>query len=449
MRNPKPSIEEDWRFVLAKTGKAKAPAAGGASRSGGSVGGSRPTPEAMRSSLMRAVQRKPQAVFKVTSYSKTGSQLRAHLEYISRTGRFAKHEDGPVTVYDQSGGEIHDADELREAGDLLAAGVPGLAPAASKAGRKRERVAMHLMLAMPPTGDPARFELAVRDFLQERFGSHDYLFAFHDDTDNFHAHVAIGMQGLDGQWLRPNRSELYDWRRDWADALERNGIEAIATPALARGHGPKHQLPQLVQMDARDRRRGDGRSSRRTPRVPPTYDAEVEAAAIEARASAWSRLADHYADQLDAEAAGAIRGYLAEHFDRYPEPADHASRMSAMRAETERLRAEAERRHRDAEPAERLRLAIEANDSAGAPDVLRPLTLVEARAAAAKAGLVVPDEVRTKTGLYRAVEQQQREPAKGRIDPAGGPLEEKPLPLARRPAAEPAAAKRKGADRER
>jgi len=109
----------------------------------------------------------------------------------------------------------------------------------------------------------------------------------------------------------------------------------------------------------------------------------------------------------------------------------------------------AERRHRDAEPAERLRLAIEANDSAGALDVLRPLTLVEARAAAAKAGLVVPDEVRTKTGLYRAVEQQQREPAKGRIDPAGGPLEEKPLPLARRPAAEPAAAKRKGADRER
>jgi hypothetical protein len=310
-------LEEDWRCVLAKTGRAKAPAAGSAARRGGSGGGSSPTPAAMRASLMQAVARKPQVMLKITRYSKNAAGVAAHLAYISRTGKYANQAEAPATVYDQDGAERREPEAIQEAGENLASGIPGLAAegAAPKHGRKRERCAMHMMLSMPPGTDKARFELGVRDFLKARFGAHEYLYAFHDDTDHYHSHVLIGMQGLDGRWLNPGRADLQEWREDFAAALERHGIEAQATRAYSRGRRPAGYRRDLAEIDARDRR--DGTRRRRRPARSPSYNAAKEAAAIDARAAAWRRLGDHYAAAGDHEAAAAIREHLAEQFSEH------------------------------------------------------------------------------------------------------------------------------------
>jgi len=291
--------------VLAKTGKPKEP--------GLSIGKRRPTDAGMRRSVIAATQRKPNVMVKITGFSKaSGAGLKPHLAYLTRNGDEAFDHTGTsfTEIAQRLGMDPRDA--LNQYGEELANPIEAEKPR----GRPRERTAMHLMLSMPPGTDKARFELGVRSFLQEAFADHDHLFVFHDDRDHYHAHVVVGLQGHDGQWLNPRRHHLQEWREDFAAALERNGIEAQATPAYSRGHAPKNRPRAIEQMDRRDQR--DGTKTRRRSDVSPTYDAEAEASAIERRADAWERIARHYDSHGDQEAAGAIREHLAENFSRHP-----------------------------------------------------------------------------------------------------------------------------------
>ena len=47
-------------------------------------------------------------------------------------------------------------------------------------------------------------------------------------------------------------------------------------------------------------------------------EAEIEERAIRRRAAAWTRIAAHYTEAGDREAADAIRDYVADHFDQPP-----------------------------------------------------------------------------------------------------------------------------------
>jgi hypothetical protein len=152
----------------------------------------------------------------------------------------------------------------------------------------------------------------VRDFLQHEFGDRDHLFAFHDDTAHYHAHVVVGLQSRADHWLNPRREHLRAWRQHFAQALERHGIEASATPSYSRGQGKQGYRRDLDELTRR--------STRQRPDGSPTYDAEIEHNAIQKRADAWTRIAEHYAAAGDHEAAQTIRDYVADHYDQHQLP---------------------------------------------------------------------------------------------------------------------------------
>jgi len=96
---------------------------------------------------------------------------------------------------------------------------------------KRKRLTCHLMLSMPPNTPQGEFRDSVRDFLGDTFSNHEYLYAFHNDTDCYHAHICIPMKGIDGKRLNPRKDDIAQWRHGFADALEHHGIPANAMTA--------------------------------------------------------------------------------------------------------------------------------------------------------------------------------------------------------------------------
>jgi len=163
-----------------------------------------------------------------------------------------------------------------------------------------------MMLSMPAGTDKTAFELAVGDFLDGEYAAFDYVYAFHDDRDHYHAHVVVGLLGSDGRWLNPRKNDIAQWRQSFASRLEGRGIAARATPSYSRGK-PKAGY-------RRDLAEAGKRGTRRVPRPAPTYDAEKEKDAIEKRAQAWTRIAKHYREAGDEAAAEQISGFVADSF---------------------------------------------------------------------------------------------------------------------------------------
>jgi hypothetical protein len=294
---------DDYWFVLARPGRARGP--------GGDQ--ARPAPPAMRKTLLNAAKRKPQVMVKITSFARSQEGLAAHLDYISRNGKNAVF-DPTGSPFSAIGAQMGLAarDALQHYGGELAAGPIPEGPAGKKQGRPRSRVSMNLMLSMPAGTDTGAFELAVRDFLGEQFRAHDHLFTFHDDRDHYHAHVVVGLQSHDGRWLNPRKGDLLTWREHFAASLERRGIAAEATPAYSRGKAKDGYRRDLEEL----RRRG----TRERPDPSPSYEAEIEDRAIRRRAEAWTRIAAHYTEAGDREAANAIRDFVADRYDHHPAP---------------------------------------------------------------------------------------------------------------------------------
>jgi len=319
MNTNAPTFEDDYRFVFAKSGKARAPRPGSSKPGGGSTGaggGAKPTAAAgMRSKLMGAVSGKPQVMVKITSFGKSAQNVKDHVDYISRKGE--------IEVLDSTGENLSEyaeregrapRDALEDvAADLAAAQEAQRGEGAEQAGvRRRERLTMNLMLSMPAGTDTGAFELATRDFLSEQFSDRDHLLAFHDDRGHYHAHIVVGLKSDDGKWLNPRKADLQEWRENFAEALESRGIDAQATPAYSRGRGKGGYRRDLEEAGKR--------GTRRRPPRSPSYDADTESAAIQKRAAAWSRIGDHYAKAGDRDAAQAIRDYVADRFDHHPAP---------------------------------------------------------------------------------------------------------------------------------
>lgn len=323
-----PTFEEDFRFVFAKSGKARAPRSGSSKPGGGSTGaggGAKPTAAAMRGKLMNAVSAKPQVMVKITSFGKSSQTVKDHMDYISRKGE--------NDVFDATGENLSEFAERAglETREALAGIAQDLADAqeatrgegTEQAGvRRRERLTMNLMLSMPAGTDTGAFELATRDFLSEQFKDREHVFTFHDDKGHYHAHIVVGLKSDDGKWLNPRKADLQEWREHFAESLEARGIDAQATPAYSRGRGKSGYRRDIEEP----RKRGTGRRAGRSP----SYDAEAEAGAIQARAAAWSRIGEHYARAGDTELAQSIKEYVADRFDYHPTPTPAPAPVEAL-----------------------------------------------------------------------------------------------------------------------
>lgn len=178
----------------------------------------------------------PQAILKISSHNTGKSRVSARLRYISRQGRLALETDEGVM--------LDGVDEVDALVDSWSVDFPD---------RKNSRDAMSLVISLPAGTDEQAATDAAREFLSEAFSENqEYVFAAHDDTENFHIHVVVKSRGRDGKPMRPSRRDPQYWRQAYAEKARAHGIELDASPRFARGEG--RRTPPTAVFEKRRRR---------------------------------------------------------------------------------------------------------------------------------------------------------------------------------------------------
>ncbi|WP_428839920.1 relaxase/mobilization nuclease domain-containing protein, partial [Burkholderia cenocepacia] len=99
---------------------------------------------------------------------------------------------------------------------------------------------------------PAAVREASRAFAREIFGDGRlYVFAQHDDQPHPHVHLCVRVRGPDGRCLNPRKRDLRTWREVFARQLREHGVDANATPRLARGETQRLPTQAVVRMQSR------------------------------------------------------------------------------------------------------------------------------------------------------------------------------------------------------
>lgn len=178
-------------------------------------------------------------MIKITGNSNGTNRVSGHLDYISRNGK--------VELINESGQEIIGKSEVNDAIKQMGAEqIP-------EDGKKTEY--LHVMFSMPG-GTPANeFKHAVSSFCQQEFSNRRYLMAFHDDTDHAHMHVCLGTRDIyraDEPRLSPRKADLRRWRTGFAESLREVGIEASASPKVARFNFKKHESLSKLKINERN-----------------------------------------------------------------------------------------------------------------------------------------------------------------------------------------------------
>lgn len=167
-----------------------------------------------RGQRARAAQGLPPAVFKITSYSHSAGAVWSRFNYISRAGEV--EAEGP-------NGERFEPEELEQVLEEWE-------------GQGKRRLAMSAFVTFPRGTDEDQATEAARQFFRHAFAdNHDYVFAAHRDTENFHVHVVVQAAGHDGKQIRIDRDDIQDLRMLFAEAAAEQGIELDASPRWARG----------------------------------------------------------------------------------------------------------------------------------------------------------------------------------------------------------------------
>ena len=210
----------------------------------GQLGGGKRGGRAWRGGLadrLRVARKLPQAVVKISSHNSGKPQVRARLHYVSRDGALAIETDEGITL-----------DGLEEVDRLVDDW------AADFGSRVNSRDTMSLVISLPAGTDADKAVDAAREFFAETFAeNHEYAFAGHDDTDNFHIHLVVKARGRDGKPMRATRRDPQLWRQAFAEKAREQGIDLDASPRWARGKGRRTPLTAVFEI----RRRGE------TPRV--------------------------------------------------------------------------------------------------------------------------------------------------------------------------------------
>jgi len=177
----------------------------------------------------------PQAVLKISSHNTGKGRVRARLRYISRQGSLSVETDQGVML-----------DGLEEIDALVenwAVDFPD---------RKNSRDAMSLVISLPVGTERQAATNAAREFFSETFSeNHEYVFAGHDDSDNFHIHLVVKSRGGDGKPMRPSRRDPQLWRQAFAEKARAHGIKLDASPRFARGEGRRTPSTAVFEMRRR------------------------------------------------------------------------------------------------------------------------------------------------------------------------------------------------------
>jgi hypothetical protein len=176
----------------------------------------------------------PQAVIKISGFSKDQKKLQVHIKYISRAGKL-KSESANKDSLDFQG--------MKEKIDHWTEHTKN---------RKNGRIAMKIILSAPEGSSVKGTTKAIDHLADTLFGdNHDYFYVIHTDTKHPHGHLVVKVQGYDGKNLNPKKKDLELWRKKFAEKLRENGIKATATRRASRGVTKKSDKMAVVKLRER------------------------------------------------------------------------------------------------------------------------------------------------------------------------------------------------------
>ena len=195
----------------------------------------RPSAKQTAEQLARLERRTPQVMVKVTKATFGASHTYQNMTYISRN---CEEE-----ILDQDGCLYAENSELeRLAGDWHQQNRD----AYDGDRRYRGPDARRMQFSMPAGTDPIALRNAVAATARHVFGDRfDYVYALHTDRPHPHVHLTIRAVSHDGKALRINKDDLLYLRRSMALELRTRGVEADATPQIARGARVRHDRTEV------------------------------------------------------------------------------------------------------------------------------------------------------------------------------------------------------------
>jgi Relaxase/Mobilisation nuclease domain len=221
----------------------------------------------------------------------------------------------------------------------------------------RRRDTMNLVLSMPPGTNRDLVTEASRRFARETFASnHEYLLVTHRDEDHPHTHVIVRMLGDDGKRLDPRKDDLQEWRQRFADHLRDLGIDAAATPRLARGRTMKGERAVLRHIREKPKgtkiidevKRADALQWLSQGSEPRPWEARIVETQRSVRAkyaaAATTLMADK--DQATQKVGRELRGFV----ERMPQPTTERHQLAAALIKELRRGDQMQDRGRDREP---------------------------------------------------------------------------------------------------
>ena len=202
----------------------------------------KPNTNAGLAQAARIARKAPQTMVKVSKATYGASHTFSNFTYISRNGE--------VAMFDQDGVDINDVAEMRELAQEWRA--LNYDPAELDS-RHASPDARRVILSMPRGTDPEIVLQAVRATARQLFEDNfDYVYALHTDegkgkSPHPHVHLTIRAQGHDGTKLAFGPDDLLYMRRVFAAELRERGVDADATPQIARGPRSNNEHSKTYQ----------------------------------------------------------------------------------------------------------------------------------------------------------------------------------------------------------
>ena len=287
----------------------------------------------------RASQRLPQAVFKISSYSRSAGAVWDRANYVAR--------DGELEVEGPNGELVESHVELEHLVDTWSRDATE---------RRGGVLAMSAVVSFPAGVDQEQATEAARQFFREAFAdNHDYVFAPHTDAPHFHVHVVVQTQGQDGKQLRITKDDLQDLRMLLAEKAHEQGIELDASPRWARGLDAERRPSREVEGIERRGAMPGWTRAREGVEAPEAQQALAEERAGgraphagESQALEYARAGGRLAAQIgrlesDDKKVAAVRGaaslaaFAWELTDSDREQAEAVEQTRAIVSQTERV----------------------------------------------------------------------------------------------------------------
>ncbi|HEX5461033.1 MAG TPA: relaxase/mobilization nuclease domain-containing protein [Steroidobacteraceae bacterium] len=261
----------------------------------------------------RTVNRVPEVMVKVlTRGGQNLGAVRGHLEYLDRHGDLEIETDDGQRI----GGKGVER-ELLDDWDLDIEEDRRRATLEARPSRSPPKLVHKILFSMPPGTPPQKVLGAVKNFAREEFGlKHRYAMVLHTDEPHPHVHMVIKAVSEQGERLNIRKATLREWRRMFAEQLQREGVAANATERAARGGSRTHKRDGIYRAYLRgesthiydreqavatairtgDPEPGDGKNTLRATRR------EVEAG--------WHKVSEILVAEGHSELAGEVKRFV-------------------------------------------------------------------------------------------------------------------------------------------